>query len=62
MVLRYAENLKMTESIDHVSLREMRRLTWVDTFCGCIKPPFHRGCFIHNLTQLLRDVYKIEAS
>ena len=31
----------------HVSLRGLRRLTGVDTFRKCIKPPFHRAWHIY---------------
>ena len=27
----------------HVSLRKLRRLTWIQTFRKCIKPPFHKA-------------------
>ena len=48
----HPEYLKITKSIGHVSLCRLRRLTWVDTFRKCIKPPFHRTrliCLRHSL-------------
>ena len=33
---------KMQKVSVQVNLRGLLRLTWVDTFCNCLKPPIHR--------------------
>ena len=46
-----------------VSLREMRRLTWIDTFCWGIRPLFQREWLkMHSITFIQCPIYGTQAT
>ena len=51
----------MAKSFVHVSLRGLRRLTWVDTFRRCIKSPFqltlHIIAYIYNMIDIVIYIF-----